>query len=113
MNWYLWFIVVASSLASLVYFIYAAKGKSFEYSDHKSRTEFMLLWSVIGMILLFITTAPLNIFGWLYVIYVAVSTVFFVSMRDRELTFSPAICLLFAVICALWPILILTVGFGA
>lgn len=111
MNWYLWFLVVIGFLAAFVYLALAIKGTGFTETSER-KTILSLVLAAVGLTILFITTGPLNIFGWLYVAYIVSSSGFYAVMGQRKFYYSPWVCLLLAVVCALWPILILTVGFG-
>ncbi len=110
MNWYLWFLTIVNMLGALVYFTYAVKGKSIDWSN--TNPIAMVLWAIAGVVILFWTSGPLNTFGILYVAYSAASTVFFFINSHKKLSFNPWICALFGIICSIWPILILTVGFS-
>lgn len=112
MNWYLWFITVVNGLAALVYIACALKGTGFSESK-KTNPVGLGLWATVGLLLLFWTTGPLNIFGWLYVSYVVLSTLVFVALSDRKLHFNVPVCVLLSAVCAMWAIVILTVGFAA
>jgi hypothetical protein len=110
MNWYLWIIFGMNALAAVMYLSYAVAGKDYTYT--RSGNNFAwALYAAVGLGLLFWTTWPLNTLGWLYVAYSVFTNAFSLYQGKRPLYLSASFMGLLGLICTMWAVLIVTVGF--